>query len=262
MQEERAELWLPLLRSLTENVPDWTVWKNADSALHGTGDVDSAAPRRAWPTLAREVRRWAGEHGIGPVILCAHIPRTLNLLTLAPDGASLLQLEVKAGATFRGSVQFHAADVLALSEIDDRGFRRLRPGAEGVLKLLNNGMSRGAVIDLEGLAAKDVAALLRCDPEGVAAMADRFGPARKPLLAGVAAVLAGGWDRRAMLQVEAWALMKSAAQPHVLAERVWFRAYRKRTCPVLQVVYRADRRVQGDIDVWLQQARRSHAVAG
>ena len=262
MEQERAALWLPLLRALSDDVEDWTVWKNADSALYGIGDVDSAAPRQVWPQLARTVRRWALEQGIGPVILCAHIPRTLNLLTVAPDGASLLQLEVKGGATFRGSVQFHAEDVLALSLIDERGFRRLRDGAEGVLKLLNNGMSRGGTQDAEGLRAKNVAELLRSDPEGVAAMAQRFGPARGALLAGVDAVLDGSWNRPAMVQVEAWALAKAVVSPHVVAERAWFRAYRKRTCPVLQVVYRADRKVQGDVDAWLDEVRRSHAVAG
>ncbi len=260
MDSGRGGVWLPLLRALTEATSDWVVWKNVDSALHGTGDVDSAAPRRAWPIIVDRVGRWAQDQSLGPTIVCRHIPRTLNLLTLLPEAGALLQLEVKAGATFRGSVQFHAEDVLALSHLDDRGFRQLRPGAEGVLKLMNNGMMRGARVDQEGLEAKHVPALLGADPDGVRLMAARFGPARGALLTGVDAVLAGGWDRRAMATVEAWALAKALAQPHVVAERVWFRAVTKRRCPVLGVVYRADRRVQGDVSRWLDRAAASHRV--
>jgi hypothetical protein len=256
----RTQLWLPLLRALTTATPDWTVWKNAESALTGTGDVDSAAPRPAWPTVVRTVHGWALEQQLGPTIVCRHIPRTLNLLTVAPDGRSLLQLEVKAGATFRGSLQFSARDVLGLSSLDELGFRRLRAGAEGVLKLLNNGMVRGAQPNWEGIRAKNVLALLAADPEGVAAMAQRFGPARDALLRGVTAVQHDTWDRRAMGTVEAWALAKSLVQPQVLAERAWFRAYRKRTDPVLQVVYRADRMVQDDVGAWLRDVARTHRL--
>jgi hypothetical protein len=258
----RADRLLPLLRALTVATPDWTVWKNVESALGGTGDVDSAAPRRAWPIIARTFHQWAADQELGPTFSCLHIPRTANHFALLPGTSDLLQLEVKAGATYRGSVQFHAEDVLALSCDDDRGFRKLRPGAEGLLKLLNNGSRRLGRPDWEGLRAKDVVALLQEDPEGVAAMAARFGPARAALTSGVRAVLDGQWDRRAMLAVEGWAVAKAVVQPHVVAERVWFRLHRKRTCPVLQVVYRQGRTAPADLDAWLSRVARIHTVTG
>ena len=257
---DRATLWLPLLRALTQRIDAWTVWKNADSALYGRGDVDSAAPRSVWPQLESTVYGWAAEQHLGPTVVCRHIPRTLNLLTLQPGSSSLLQLEVKAGATYRGSLQFSAADVLALSILDERGFRRLRDGAQGLLKMLNNGSRRGGAPDWEGLRNKGVVELLRADPEGAAAMAARFGAARGPLLAAVDAVTRGEWDRRAVVAVEAHAMAKALVQPHVVAERIWFRAVRKPGCPVLRTVYRADRDIVGDVDAWLLQARQAHAV--
>jgi hypothetical protein len=251
-----------LLRELTNATPDWTVWKNAESALTGTGDVDSAAPKPAWPVVSHTYLGWAADQALGPAIVCRHIPRTLNLLALLPDDAALLQLEVKAGATWRGSLQFRAADILALSAVGEDGFRRLRPGAEGLLKLLNNGTIRGGAPNWPGIRDKEVVELLQADPQGVAAMAARFGPARSSVLRAAEAVVSGGWDRTAVATVEAWAVAKALIQPHVVAERLWFRAVRKPTCPVLQVVYRKDRRVQGDVDAWLANVRKTHVVVG
>jgi hypothetical protein len=257
---ERWDLWLPLLRGLTAATPHWAVWKNVDSALIGTGDVDSAAPKGVWPVIDRTFRTWAIERELGPVFACTHIPRTLNHFALLPGTTDLLQLEVKSGATYRGSVLFRAEDILALSMDDPRGFRRLRPGAEGVLKLLTNGARRGGRPDWDGLRDKDVVALLEEDPDGVAAMIDRLGPAGDAVRAAVGAVRDGGWDRRAMLRAEGWAVAKALVQPHVVAERTWFRAYRKRTCPVLKVVYRRGRSAPTDLDAWLRAVSEEHTI--
>lgn len=260
MSTQRAPLWLPLLRTLTAATDQWAVWKNADSALYGTGDVDSAAGRAVWPLLEQAVGSWAAEQGLGPAVVCRHIPMTLNVLTLLTGTSSLLQLEVKAHATYRGSVQFTAADIVALSVLDERGFRRLRDGAEGVLKMLNNGSQWGGRPNWDGLRAKSVVELLQRDPEGAAAMADRFGAARGPLLAAVDATRRGQWDQRAVAAVEAHALAKAVVQPHVVAERLWFRGVRKPFCPVLRTVYRNNRVIAGDVAAWLVQAEREHRI--
>lgn len=262
MNTQRAPLWLPLLRTLTGATDEWAVWKNADSALYGTGDVDSAAPRSVWHLLEQTVATWAHEQDLGPTVVCRHIPRTLNVLTLLPGTQSLLQLEVKAGATYRGSLQFSAADIVALSVLDERGFRRLRDGAEGVLKMLNNGGSWGGRPNWDGLRAKSVVELLQADPQGAAAMADRFGAARGRLLAAVAATSRGEWDRGAVAAVEAHALAKAVVQPHVVAERLWFRGVRKPSCPVLRTVYRNNRVIEGDVGAWFRRAERNHRVLG
>jgi hypothetical protein len=259
----RAELWLPLLRRLTEQTPYWAVWKNADSALLGTGDVDSVAARRAWPMIEREFHAWAQQRDLGPSFSCRHIPRTVNHFVLPSGGPDLLQLEVKAGATFRGSVQFHAVDVLALSQIDERGFRELRPGAEGLLKLVLNGMHRGGRPDWDGIADKHVLELLESDWEGAERMAARLGPGAGAVLRAANAARRGDWDRRAMLELEAWAAAKSVVQPHVIAERVWFRLVRKPRCPVLRTVYQHGRRVpDADPMAWLRTVGEGHHVRG
>ena len=260
MNTERAPLWLPLLRTLTSATESWAVWKNADSALYGTGDVDSAAPKAVWPLLEQTVAAWATEQSIGPTVVCRHIPMTLNVLTLLSGTHSLLQLEVKAHATYRGSVQFSADDILALSVIDERGFRRLRDGAEGVLKMLNNGSSWGGRPNWDGLRSKSVVELLERDPDGAAAMAARFGIARGQLRNAVAATSRGEWNRPAVVAVEAHALVKAVVQPHVVAERVWFRGVRKPFCPVLRSVYRNNRVIDGDVATWFRQAERNHLV--
>ena len=44
----RPPPWLPLLRRLTELSPAWGVWKNADRAIAGYGDIDSiSSPSRS-----------------------------------------------------------------------------------------------------------------------------------------------------------------------------------------------------------------------
>ncbi len=252
---------MPLLRQLTERTPHWAVWKNADSALLGTGDVDSVAPRPAWGLIEGAFHDWARTGDLGPSFTCRHIPRTANHFVLLDGGPDLLQLEVKAGATFRGSVQFHAEDVLALTRLDDRGFRALRPGAEGLLKLVLNGMGRGGRPDWDGIAAKDVLELLEEDWAGAERMAGRLGRGGAAALRGARAALRGEWDRRSMLSVEAWAVAKAVVQPQVVAERVWFRAVRKPGCPVLRTVYRHGRRVPtNDPGGWLSLVAEDHQL--
>jgi hypothetical protein len=231
--------------------------------LLGTGDVDSVAARRAWPMIEREFHAWAQQRDLGPSFSCRHIPRTVNHFVLLSGGPDLLQLEVKAGATFRGSVQFHAVDVLALSQLDERGFRELRPGAEGLLKLVLNGMQRGGQPDWDGIADKHVLELLQSDWEGAERMAARLGPGGGAALRGAQAALAGDWDHRAMLELEGWAASKAVIQPHVIAERVWFRLVRKPRCPVLRTVYQHGRRVpDADPSGWLHEVAAQHPVRG
>ena len=65
--EELSGLWVPLLNRLTETLPDWGLWKNADAALSGEGDFDSMAPATRWDQITREFAEWAIAHGFSPV---------------------------------------------------------------------------------------------------------------------------------------------------------------------------------------------------
>lgn len=256
----RTELWLPLLRHLTERFPRWAVWKNVDSALTGHGDVDSLAPPAEWGAIETEFRAWAAAEGLDPVIVCRHIPQGPHFIALEPDSPYLVQLDVKERATLRGCTLLDVPMLLELAEVDERGIRRIRPGPEGVIKLLSNGMARGGGRNAEGLRKKGVAELLACDPEGVRAAARFFGRAEGALLDGAAAVVAGGWDRRAMRAVEVHAYLRALTEPGVALSRTWFNWVAKERCPVVRLIRHHDRRVPDGREAWLAEVARSHIV--
>ncbi len=256
---DRTGPWLTLLGRLTERVPGWMVMKSVESALTGTGDVDSVAPLEAWPRVIDQVRTWAGEHGLGPVIVCPHVPNVLHLITLDPDRPFFFELDVNRRKIFLGSTLFYPRDLFALSVVDTRGFRITRPGTEGLLKLVQNGAKRGGRPDWEGIRRKRVAELLATDPEGVRAGARLFGRGADAVVRVANAVLEGRWDRKSMLQVEAHCILRGLGDVTALAARVRFRIVRRR-CPVLKAVFEGARQVPGDRHAWLEAVRRSHEV--
>ncbi|MDX1662012.1 MAG: hypothetical protein R3326_09495 [Gemmatimonadota bacterium] len=259
---ERADLWLSLLRRVTERYPRWSVWKNVASALEGHGDVDSFAPARDWPAIERTWLEWCRDHGLGPSVVCRHVPQGPHFVTLDPASPYLIQFDVKLLATFRGCALMGVDELLPMSEIDALGFRRIRPGAEGVLKLVYNGMHPGGEKNEEGLRVKRVVELLRSDPEGVRQAAELFGVAEAAIRRAVDAVMAGGWDRPALVAVEAWAHAKALTTPKVAVGRVWFNRVSKKRCPVLEVIREHDRRLPEDRAAWIErvEAVESHRV--
>lgn len=255
---DRAALWLPLLRRLTARFPRWAVWKNVDSALAAVGDVDSLAPRADWPAIEDEFRGWAAAHGLTHGVVCRHVPQGPHLLAFGPGTRHFLQLDVKERATFRGSTLVDVPRLLAAAEMDPRGFRRMRPGAEGVVKLVSNGLLPGGRAAPQALARKRVAALLAEDPGGVIVAARWFGPAAGAMRRLAAAVAAGRWDRTAALQVEAWSLLRGVAEPRTLAGRAWFKYHVRAGCPVIQTIRHDGRRLPDDVGAWLDAARATH----
>jgi hypothetical protein len=142
--------------------------------------------------------------------------------------------------------------------LDARAFRRVRPGAEGVIKLVSNGLLPGGRPAAEAMARKRVPALLAADPGGVIVAARWFGPAAGAMRRLAAAVAAGGWDRRAALEVEAWSLLRGVAEPGTLASRTWFKYHVRARCPVIQTIRRDNRRLPDDVGAWLEAARATH----
>jgi hypothetical protein len=258
--EDRSSLWLPLLRDLTEAAPGWGVWKNVESALTGIGDLDTSAPPADWPAIERTFVDWAEHNGLGGVAVCRCVPRTVNIIAVPARMPNFLQLEVKGHVTFRGSTLFDAEDLPPFMRLDGRGFRILRPGAQGLFKFLTNGLLRGGRPNRPAIEAKGVLELLREDPEGYREAAALVGPGRKLALAGVEAALAGGWDRAAMLRLEALGLARSLTEPRTLVQRLWFRARNKRSCPVLRIVYQENRLTPSDPEGWLDRVAETHPV--
>jgi hypothetical protein len=257
---DRTDLWLPLLRRLTDACPSWLVYKNADSAFRGTGDIDAAAPAEAWPILEREFVAWAANAGLGPVIVCRHVPGGLLLVAVPPTEATFLEMGVNAWRVWRGAVLFDVHDILPMSIEDPRGFRRLRPGAEGVIKLVFNGIGRSGAENSAALEVKDVRSLLRSDPDGVAEAIQRFRLGRPFLRSGARSAAHGGWSRPAMLAFELTALIDAVVHPRKTFERLRFRRGPRATCPVIQGINAEGRRVPADRAGWLLRASQDHAV--
>ena len=260
MTGDRTDLWLPLLRELTVSYPGWAIWKNVTSAFAGTGDIDSFAPPSSWDAIQRTFTDWARRTGLGPVLICRHVPQGPHFITFQSNSPYIVQLDVKERGTFRGSTLVDAWTLAPLTEMDALGFRRVRPGAEAIIKLCMNGVRKGGRPNAEGLQAKRVAELLAADPDGVTAAAELFGPARDALLRGAMAVIDGGWDRPAMATVEAWCAVRAVAEPRVAASRWWFLNVGAKRCGVIDLIREHDRRIDGDLQTWLDAVADEHTI--
>jgi hypothetical protein len=232
------------------------VWKNVDSALYGLGDIDSAAPPPDWPALEAGFWDWVEEFDLLPAVRCHHIPGGRNLIAIPGREERFLEVSIKESKSWRGARLFTLAQLLPLAELDDRGFRRLRPGAEGLFKLALNGCRWGGRPNAGGLVDKRVAELLRADPEGLVRAAEIFGRAAPAARAAAEAVSEGGWDGPAMRRVEAHALGQAVREPVTAARRGWFRIA-GRSCPVVRAMGDG-RRVPADRASWLTAVDRSH----
>lgn len=248
--------WVPLLRRLTELSPLWGVWKNADAAIAGHGDIDSVSPPQDRDMLVNEFRRWAAEHGMGPMFTCPHLPG--SFLAVAVRGRELVELQLVERAMFRGATLFGARDLAPMMIIDDRGFRRLRPGAEALLVLFHVGLRWGGRADPEGLRRKPIVDMMRRDPDGMRAATEVFGSARGSALRLATAVLRGDWDRRAAITVEAHTGAGGLRNPGLWLHRARYQFSGGQYCSMLPVLRFRGRRIEGDVDSWIELTGRSH----
>lgn len=253
-------LWLPLLRDLTTRFPSWAVWKNPESAFSGPGDIDSLAPPEQWHAIESAFKEWASTNRLRPIIVCRHVPQGPHFVTFHPDWPHMLILDVKELSTWRGSTLIDFRDLPEVSDISREGFRRMRPGAEGVVKLLLNGVLPGGRPNHQGLDAKRVRELLTDDPEGTARTIGRMGRLAGPLARGVEAYLDGGWDRRSMLAVEVGFGLRALTEPRVAASRLIFKYRLIKQCDVLQSVRKHARSVPDQPDEWLRRVALNHEV--
>jgi hypothetical protein len=259
LQELSPAPWLALVRQLTELVPGWVIWKNAEAAFAGSGDVDSAASSSDWPEISRTFQLWASDNDFGPVIECRHPPRTMFLVAVR-EQHELVELDVLERKYFRGGTLFTAEGLVPLSRMDSRGFRVLRSGAQGLIVLLGNGIRWGGRPNPDGLRRRRVAELLSEDLEGVDLAARRFGLPVSLVRRVAEGVSRGGWDRGSLMLLEAWALLKAVGDPGTFLRRARFRLLSKKRCPVLRAIFYDDRQLPADVEGWLANVRRSHVV--
>jgi hypothetical protein len=236
------------------------VWKNADLALAGDGDIDSAAPESEWQTIQSEFVTWARDFRLGPVAVCGHIGGGTELIAVPDEATSFVELGTKAKRFFRGSTLYRAEDFEALAQLDPRGFRRLRPGAEGLLKLVLQGFHWSGAANERALKEKQIVELLRADPAGVQAVAPLFGVAQGAVLAAARAATEGRWDRRALLAVEARQLVRGLGAPRPLIRRARFKLAGGKPCAVTRAMFGARRRIPDDRQAWLAEVRRDHQM--
>jgi hypothetical protein len=254
---ERGLLWLPLLQRLTVVSPRSVVWKNASSALEGHGDLDVIAPPSDWAEIESEFRHWAQSAGLNSVAVCRHVPGSMFLLAADPDRPAFFELDVKARGSFRGTTVFRAADLHPLSEADARGFRRLRPGAEGLLKLILNGTADDGNLNPHRIQRERIDDLLRADRVGAERAAQLFGWEAAQVVELVDGFLRGEWDGSLMLILRARLRLRLILEPTHLLRRLWSRIGPDRECRGIKPLIKEGGLVPGD-RTRLQQLVRAH----
>jgi len=165
---------------------------------------------------------------------------------------------VNARKYWRGGTLFRAEQLEPLFELDERGFRRLRPGAEAVILFTQNGTRWGGRPNPHGerIVAR-VPALVERDPLGVEAAARAFGLPSGALERGLRARLEGRWDRAAMLRLEAAMLARAFGAPSIMLSR-WRAKKVKRDCPLLEAIFTRHRTIEGDPRAWFDSVERAH----
>jgi len=257
---DRYELWHRLLVDLTEAAPQWGVTGNVDEGLLGDGDVDLVAPVDDWQAVERHFRAWAETHGLSHVISCVHRPGVLELVALGAGEKPVYQIEVLGYRHFRGARLYRAEDLSAAMEMDPRGWRRLRPGAAGVVKLLPNGVTWSGGLKWHGAKAQRVLTLLRDDPEGVRAAARAFGFVQGLVATASLRAGQGRWSRWRMSLIGLWALVRGLGHPQSFLARAGFRLRTDR-CELLTTV-KDQELVRRDPEKWLASVAVEHEVRG
>jgi len=243
--------WLPLLERLTSELRTWGVWKGRPETRGISGDVDSVCAADEWPAALDVFYEWASQNACEPVVACDHFPG-LRILAACSGSrpASLLQLDLYAQHVFRGATLVDARRLRPL--MIDGPYRRLRPGAEGLLQLILR--TRGGGRHPHNVPASPALGLVSDDVEGAKQLASLVG--LRPDV--VDAVSTGGWSQRAFVSLELRSL-RALASPSEL-RRCVVRDYRRaRPCALVAALERG-RVVSGDKARWLQEVGLSHVV--
>lgn len=222
-------------RTIAAAVPTWLVWKGG-ADLAEAGDVDSAAPRGAWPSVARAFDAWADDHGLLATVRCRHVPGQMVLVGCGGTaGGSLIQVDVVAEKIVHGRAAWTAED-LAGSTLPDP-VRRTSPGAEGVARVLAD----------------------RADTTGRALVSsDQVGARALALRLGVRGRLAFRDGRGNRLLLELVLAARAALGPAAVARSASTDRARRR-CPVLASLS-AGRRAPHDLEAWLERLAADHEV--
>jgi hypothetical protein len=220
---------LGLVRALSAEAPSFALLWAADASVAGSGDLDAAATRADWSAVWQVHKKWALDGNARAVVSCAHVPGLLMMAAIFPDVETFSELDVSDEIFFRARTLFNAEQIATLAIDDRRGFRRVRPGAEGVIVFLMKSLRRGGRPDRGVLGGRGVYEMLDSDPEG------------------------------ARMAIGLLALVGALRSPKTVARRAWFRARRRGPCPVAAAL-EGSRRVPSDVDAWLRAVADRHPV--
>ena len=252
-------MWLDFVRAASAACPGAAAHGDLAEGFSAEGDVDLLVARGEWPCLEEVFAQWAERHGLMPALSCRHRAGVLVLVAVGPHDV-FYEVEARAERFFRGARLFSAEDFGALAIDDPAGFRRLRPGAAGIVKLFPSGLGRLGRPAWRGAKLDRVRRLLAEDRDGAERAAGLLGLAARPARSGAAAVAAGGWNRRAMLAVEAMCAASALLRLPTLVARARFRFGAERDCVILRAVREHGRRIPGDRAGWLAEAAATHPI--
>ena len=256
MPAERAP-WASLLRQLDAMAPAIGVWKNADEALDGYGDVDYFAPTGLWPEIADAFRSWSETHGYEYLPPCPHKPWTMYLLAVDRERGRLMQLDVRDRLTLAGAEIIDANGLGRLLEATPDGFKTLRRGAQATVKLLTKCIDGQGRLDRGCLDDESVTSGIHADPVGALEAVQRLRHGRPAVNRLVASIAAGRPDpaeaRSLLRRLRAASLLRPGTLAAIAAHRL-----RKRTCPTLKWILSEGQRLPERPDDWIGEVREAH----
>jgi hypothetical protein len=252
-------MWRPFLVDLTESCEEIAVTGRVEEAFDGTGDVDLVAPLSQVERIWADFTAWARKNQLDAAVRCNHRPGVTILVAVTRDDPRLYELEIFHERYFRGFPLFSAQTLLRATEVDERGWRRLRPGTAAIFKLVPNAITWDGRLKAVGIKRARLLADIAGDVESARSAARTttwIAPAWHNLIDSLAD---GEWSRRAALRLELSAIATAAASPVRLARRAGSRVSKNR-CAVHSAVGRSARRLEESLGSWLEVVARTHPV--
>ena len=257
MADDVASPWVDLLGQLDSIAPGVGVWKNADAALDGNGDIDYFAPRSTWPAIAATFRSWSESHGFECMPPCLHRPGALYLIAIDRRGRRLMQLDVRERLTLAGSEMMDASELGTLLQEGRYGFKQLRPGAEATLKLMVKCIDPRGRLRAECLEEESVSAGIGADLASARQASSLLRHGRHEADRLVLSIASGHPDSVAARSLMRGVRMAAFLHPWRVARLVWYRLRRK-WCPTLAWILAQGQQVPPHLDRWVDDVRRVH----
>jgi hypothetical protein len=231
-----ADVWSGLAALLSRATESIVVWKAAQGIDNG-GDLDVAASEAAWPAAQRVFNAWAVERRLAATIVCDHAVGVRILVGCGGSaGARLLQLDLVDKQVVHGVPVWTASQLLTCATLV-ADIRRLRPGAEGVARVLADPQDETGP------------ELVRADPAGAESLARVLG------LRGSLATRHGALARSTLALM---LVTRAFGSPRLVSGARATNAAR-RACPVIRAL-RAGRALPEPLPRWLSTTSRDHEV--